>query len=164
MLLSSQRCVIQHNLHDVRPVPGMMGHPVPTTGDVQLYPDPATCGSKVPILYADCEGLTGGDTLPRALESDYRPDVGAQHRPIAWANAVNGGTERSYLVANVFPKLLYTFSDVVVFVTREARLVTRSSPKLTFGRLLVTSAYTRRQEGRVDCHQPTRPMGREGYG
>lgn len=128
MLIASQRCSQHHDLHNIHPVTGTLGNAMPTTGDVQLYPDPATCTSKVPILYADCEGLTGGSTLPKALQDDRWPGSGARLRPIAWAKSVKGGTHRQYMVSHVFPKLLYTFSDVVVFVTREARLVVPSNP------------------------------------
>jgi hypothetical protein len=36
----------------------------PTSGDVHLYADPSTSAGEFPMLYADCEGLEGGETLP----------------------------------------------------------------------------------------------------
>ena len=47
------------------PVVGSVNDNIPTTGDVHLYADPGTYLSKSPMLYADCEGLDGGDNLPR---------------------------------------------------------------------------------------------------
>ncbi len=38
----------------------------PTSGDVHLYVDPETAYGPLPLLYADCEGLEGGETPPRA--------------------------------------------------------------------------------------------------
>ncbi|KAK0741546.1 hypothetical protein B0T18DRAFT_394125 [Schizothecium vesticola] len=104
MLLASQRCVKHHSLHSLHLAPGTVGNPVPTTDDVQTYLDLAICASKVPIL------------LPKALEDDCRPAWGG----LVQAKSVKGGMQRQYMVAH-FPKLLYTFSDVVVFVMREAR-------------------------------------------
>lgn len=46
------------------PVVGAAGFDVPTSGDVHLYSDPKTCMSDNPILYADCEGLKGGEREP----------------------------------------------------------------------------------------------------
>ncbi|KAF6818372.1 hypothetical protein CMUS01_11936 [Colletotrichum musicola] len=42
------------------------GH-VPTTEDVHLYADPNTYDTRTPLLYADCEGLDGGEAVPEAL-------------------------------------------------------------------------------------------------
>jgi hypothetical protein len=39
---------------------------LPTSGDVHLFPDPETYGCTRPIYYADCEGLHGGDSKPKA--------------------------------------------------------------------------------------------------
>ena len=46
------------------PVVGSVNHSVPTSGDVHLYSDPTTYNTNIPILYADCEGLSGGETEP----------------------------------------------------------------------------------------------------
>jgi hypothetical protein len=39
---------------------------------VHLYLDPSTFLSEAPILYADCEGLDGGERLPLATTSRQR--------------------------------------------------------------------------------------------
>jgi hypothetical protein len=36
----------------------------PTSSDVHLYCDPDTLDSPRPLLFADCEGLMGGDQEP----------------------------------------------------------------------------------------------------
>jgi hypothetical protein len=40
----------------------------PTSGDVHLYADPKTCFGQHPLLYADCEGLDGGESLPMSAK------------------------------------------------------------------------------------------------
>lgn len=146
MLLASQQCVTQHSLHDLHPVPGLPTDLLPTTGDVQLYPDPATCATKVPILYADCEGLIGGDGLPRALEHTRRPRGGDGIKSILWAESAEGGLRgRPQIIAHIFPKLLYTFCDVVVFVMKEIRYVMPSYKCQRSWESLLTG-YTRTME------------------
>jgi hypothetical protein len=46
------------------PVTGRIDDLVPTSGDVHLYSDPQTYLGRQPILYADSEGLNGGEKLP----------------------------------------------------------------------------------------------------
>lgn len=127
---------------------------LPTTGDVHLYADPFTYHSKSPILYADCEGLDGGEAIPRGVRhrsnqnpiSDLTSSIGAgagrslrstsdlierrsrrlrknrhsTQRDIAWA-VTPETKKREYAVKKLYPRLLYTFSDVVVFVLRNPR-------------------------------------------
>lgn len=106
----------------------------PTSGDVHLYPDPISCSSNRPILYADCEGIQGGDSLPKAAEG--KPDVWSKpihvqqnkgkvktirnfaDRSLKWAKSDNNKKRRAFAVSNLFPRILYTFSDVIVFVLR----------------------------------------------
>lgn len=97
---------------------------IPTTGDVHLYGDPATLYTPTPLLLCDCEGLSGGETLPKqlrnrseALANGYRSSA---QRKIAWAKTPNT-RKREYAVAQLYPRILYTFSDVVVFVLRNPR-------------------------------------------
>lgn len=107
------------------PVPGLVGDTVPTTGDVHLYPDPGTYYAQKPILYADCEGLTGGENTPRGMASQLITDTAKKgknklRKRISWANNPKMQS-REFAVSSLFPRILYTFSDVVVFVLREAR-------------------------------------------
>ncbi|TKA79397.1 hypothetical protein B0A49_02614 [Cryomyces minteri] len=48
------------------PVVGTVGQDVPTSDGVHLYLDPPTSSSETPILYADCEGLDGGEREPHS--------------------------------------------------------------------------------------------------
>lgn len=103
---------------------------LPTSGDVHLYADPATHAEQLPILYADCEGFEGGERTPlgararRRARSDPnkaeadRANVYA--RPIDWANSEEQ-RQREYAVTALYPRLLYTFSDCVVFVLRNPK-------------------------------------------
>ena len=126
------------------PVVGSAIDNVPTSGDVHLYADPGTIYERESILYADCEGLEGGETLPMAKAGDANrhgpaglrrgsrsgPDNRPSRRPrkvgytspraIAWANTPEK-RKREYAVRELYPRLLYTFSDVVVFVLRNSR-------------------------------------------
>jgi len=102
---------------------------VPTSGDVNLYADPHTHTQPLPILYADCEGFEGGERLPiGAMErrrggndtQNTRSDMSSTSRVIEWANT-DDTKQREFAVANLYPRLLYTFSDVVVFVLRNPK-------------------------------------------
>lgn len=97
---------------------------IPTTGDVHLYADPSTIHTTQPLLLCDCEGLSGGEMLPKQLRNraedlanGYRT---SQSRRITWAKTPST-KRREYAVAQLYPRLLYTFSDVVVFVLRNLR-------------------------------------------
>jgi hypothetical protein len=115
------------------PVPGLVGDNISTTGNVHLYADMQTYDSKQPILYADCEGLAGGGNRPRGLvrweglESVKHPRTYVKQNlraltrlKLKWAD-IPSRSRREFAVTNLFPRILYTFSDVVVFVLREAR-------------------------------------------
>lgn len=113
------------------PVVGSINDDGPTSGDVHLYADPGTSNTNRPILYADCEGLQGGESLPgaarsaraRGKPSALRGKVGkpqASSTNIQWANSPET-KKREFAVMELYPRLLYTFSDVVVFVLRNTR-------------------------------------------
>ncbi|KAK5175711.1 uncharacterized protein LTR77_000850 [Saxophila tyrrhenica] len=104
---------------------------LPTSGDVHLYADPATHSEQLPILYADCEGFEGGERTPlgarsrRRAKSDPSRDEPSKlahvhARPIQWANTEES-RQREYAVTALYPRLLYTFSDCVVFVLRNPK-------------------------------------------
>ncbi|KAF2475025.1 uncharacterized protein BDR25DRAFT_280671 [Lindgomyces ingoldianus] len=98
----------------------------PTSADVHLYSDPATWGNERPMLYADCEGLNAGERVPmgahckRIVKGDNSRRLGLRVRPLEWANSDETKT-RQYAVTQTYPRLLYTFSDVVVFVLRNPK-------------------------------------------
>ncbi|KAI8631062.1 FabD/lysophospholipase-like protein [Xylariaceae sp. FL1651] len=119
---------------------------IPTTGDVHLYADPSSFATENPLLFADCEGLNGGEALPKALRRPSRPNnrlsnlhlrpsrdpfstgsnrswhtsIHSSQRSILWAKSPQT-RKREYAIKHLYPKILYTFSDVVVFVMRNPR-------------------------------------------
>ncbi|KAI1119643.1 hypothetical protein F5Y14DRAFT_396046 [Nemania sp. NC0429] len=119
---------------------------IPTTGDVHLYAEPSSFYTHEPLLFADCEGLNGGEALPKALRQSSRANncnssarqnlpndtlstrhgwnplmsVYSSRRSILWAKTPLT-KKREFSVQHLYPKILYTFSDVVVFVTRNPR-------------------------------------------
>lgn len=119
------------------PVIGAVGEDVPTSGDVHLYSDPQTADSENPILYADCEGLEGGEREPlgawrkakdkgskfgRIGSSEQNvPNIShTSEREITWADT-SVKRSREFAVTHLYPRLLCTFSDVVVFVLKNPR-------------------------------------------
>jgi hypothetical protein len=108
--------------------------PGPTSGDVHLYRDPTSVATQKPIFYADCEGLQGGDadpvsqksTRPNAMRSrSGNVQLAITSPPTGMIERFKGrlrklgllGTRgRQYIVENLYSRVLYTFSDVIVFV------------------------------------------------
>lgn len=128
------------------PVVGSAGRDLPTSGDVHLYSDPQTVDSDTPILYADCEGLDGGEREPLGArqkatarnstcdrngssERDLRRVRPNSERAITWADT-NTKRSREFAVKNLYPRLLYSFSDVVVFVLKNPRVIESVFEKL----------------------------------
>ncbi|KAK3934638.1 hypothetical protein QBC46DRAFT_347432 [Diplogelasinospora grovesii] len=116
---------------------------VPTSGDVHLYADPSTYFAQCPMFFVDSEGLEGGQLSPvatRTREEDRaasrRMRTGRNRnrltktkrwrfsrevsRPIGWMDAPEKD-KREFAVTHFYPRILYTFSDVIVFVLRNAR-------------------------------------------
>lgn len=100
----------------------------PTSGDVHLFRDPSTWQDERPFLYADCEGLEGGEKVPLAIAAERRAsfknlfyDYRARHKIIQWATGKK--KNRAWMVKNFYPRILFTFSDVVVYVTKNFRSV-----------------------------------------
>jgi hypothetical protein len=99
----------------------------PTSGDVHLFADPESYNSAQPLYYADCEGLDGNN-LPlatAALERMKPRKHGDSRIPKAARTMIQWATEeqnsRQWAVANLYPRVLFTFSDVVCYVTRNFR-------------------------------------------
>lgn len=128
------------------PVVGSVNHQdIPTSGDVHLYCDPNTSDGKHPVLFADGEGLDGGEREPMGAKSrsrSSREESGTEHqwkhsdprntriqqnhgtseRVVMWATTEQKRS-RDYIVRNLYPRLLYTFSDVIVFVMKNPRVI-----------------------------------------
>jgi energy-coupling factor transporter ATP-binding protein EcfA2 len=111
------------------PVVGAPGGTDPTSENVHLYSDPVTATSEAPLLYADCEGLLGGEREPisaklkRSLQKSEKLEslpTPVSERELAWANN-SSVRSRQFAVTHLFPRLLYTFSDVIVFVLKNPR-------------------------------------------
>ena len=128
-------------LKDVEsPVVGSINENVPTSGDVHMYKDPGTFTTKYPILYADCEGLHGGEREPLGARTKHKHDNKADgkrthsfqrrlrkihnssKRELLWATTPQRRT-REFAVSNLYPRLLFTFSDVICFVEKNARKI-----------------------------------------
>lgn len=109
------------------------------SGDVHLYSDPQTCMSDNLIMYADCEGLESGERGPlgaRLKRKNQSSKAGrvdsferklqkihhTSERAITWADT-NAKRSRDFTVTHLYPRLLHTFSDVVVFVLKNPRSV-----------------------------------------
>jgi len=118
------------------PVVGMTGKDLPTSEDVHLYSDPSTCFLDNPLLYADCEGLDGGEREPvksrfrkaklephdeNRTNDDYNGDSRYNSvRELMWADSPERRS-RQFAVTYLYPRLLFTFSDTIVFVLKNPR-------------------------------------------
>jgi len=122
LALQQSRTGSSKDLKSLYPVPGFPGDPDPTTGDVQLYADPKTRGTRVPILFADCEGLDGGGKTPKTLQQSRESNEAHKgfRRKIP-LTSYGDSVKREDIVIDLFPKLLYAVSTVVVFVLKEPR-------------------------------------------
>lgn len=121
------------------PVIGSRTDHLPTSEDVHLYLDPRTASTKHPILLADCEGLDGGDREPvgSRLKAQFRKEDEqiarnndgffkrqrvAYECELRWSITTGSKTRsRGFAVTHVYPRLLYAFSDVIVFVLKNHR-------------------------------------------
>ncbi|KAF8462152.1 acyl transferase/acyl hydrolase/lysophospholipase [Kalaharituber pfeilii] len=108
------------------------GSDVPTSSDVHLFADPGTRNSSRPYLYADCEGLEGGNADPQALIEIKEAlikhsklcglrDHGRRLRRIKILNISGHEPSRDWMVKQFYPRILYTFSDLICYVTRNLR-------------------------------------------
>jgi hypothetical protein len=124
------------------PVIGRAESDMPTSADVHLYADSQLCTTERPLLYADCEGFEGGERPPIAQVAVDRADRSQQdtmkkastnkdehrlrklkrsvRRKLRWAQEDVSNSDktsrRGFAVAEMYPKIFYAFSDVIVFV------------------------------------------------
>ncbi|KAK4217215.1 hypothetical protein QBC37DRAFT_438226 [Rhypophila decipiens] len=143
LLISRAEATIRSQRQEFHvPVTGLSNDNISTTGDVHLYSDPTTYWNQTPLLYADCEGLSGGENVPlgtvtkqkvataKAAKSirsnrvrktvDATVATGRMLKRLAWADS-SRTQSRQHSVKELYPRILYTFSDVIVFVLRESR-------------------------------------------
>lgn len=98
---------------------------IATSGDVHLFGDLATRDTHRPLLYADCEGMGGGELPPAAATSMSRHPMIADlkdfvHKQREMSPRVPPIT-RGWAVSELYPRILFPFSDVVCYVTRNPR-------------------------------------------
>jgi hypothetical protein len=104
----------------------------PTSGDVHLFSDPTTYNTPRPYFYADCEGLRAGNKLPtassraiRGVGKSFGRTARGTHVGQVRRNYINWATgemrSRAWMVKNLYPRVLFTFSDVICFVTKNFR-------------------------------------------
>jgi hypothetical protein len=101
----------------------------PTSSEVNLFADPHTYDEQRPFFYADCEGFSGGHTPPSVAST--RPPLAtiwARKMDISWPNKEE--FSRQSAVEDLYPRLLFTFSDTICFVTRNIGLDFESSNQL----------------------------------
>jgi len=122
------------------PIVGPEASHHPTSEDVHLYLDPRSAQTGSPVMMVDCEGLYGGERDPsgttfkmkrkeqdvrRALEDrDYfkATRISSEYE-LLWSTG-DGKKTRGFAVTHLYPRLIYAFSDVIVFVLHEARYAT----------------------------------------
>ena len=127
------------------PIVGPAGNDAPTSNDVHLYPDPSTIDTNYPLLFADCEGLEAGTREPlaasfkkkalrsnrvkvEATDGDYQEHRYTARRELKWGN--DAIYSREFAVTNLYSRLLYTFSDVIVFILKNPRTIESVLEKL----------------------------------
>jgi hypothetical protein len=116
---------------------------IPTSSDIHLYHDPIRDADTpgTPLLFADCEGFDGANQSSAAtIVAETRKAVTNKENPLnenvrtlvssfiqatkrifkrslGWSQSVNGC--RQDALELLFPRLLYIFSDVIVYVITE---------------------------------------------
>lgn len=98
---------------------------VSTSGDVHLFGDLATRDTHRPLFYADCEGIGGGELPPAAAAcmgrvakiADLKDIVHRQREMLPVVPPIT----RGWAVRELYPRILFPFSDVVCYVTRNPR-------------------------------------------
>lgn len=97
----------------------------PTSGDVHLFSDPATRDTHRPMFYADCEGTGGGELPPAAAACLGRLAMISDLKEIVYKRREISPRippiTRGWAVREMYPRILFPFSDVVCYVTRNPR-------------------------------------------
>ncbi|KAL2857609.1 hypothetical protein BJX68DRAFT_263171 [Aspergillus pseudodeflectus] len=88
----------------------------PTSSNVHLYHDFATIDTARPILFADSEGLSGGNQTP--FGASMEAIAGIARKVIPWKQSAHKIT-REYCVEHIYPRILYAFSDVLCYVIQQ---------------------------------------------
>lgn len=128
------------------PVPGSKDTTgTPTSGEVHMFADPASLHTNTPLLFVDCEGLEGGNIDPgatgrgqrdlAALDSQLKNHFRSPHIRDFRAAKIGGvwgasSLNRSFCVEELYPRILYAFSDVICFVTDLANAAEKTMEQL----------------------------------
>ena len=117
------------------PVVGQRANRVtPTSGDIHLYRCPMReeRNRNYPLFLADCEGFSKAEASPPGSLAAHVLDeielgqnqtarvTRVWNRPRLELKQMTSGSTRRKAVKHLFPRLLYTFSETVVYVTTEA--------------------------------------------
>jgi hypothetical protein len=92
------------------------------SGEVHLFADPLTYTKRRPFFYADCEGFSGGNDPPMTFLQEKHAQAATgwgKKREISWTKEEQ--RSRQWIVENLYPRILFTFSDTICFVTRNLR-------------------------------------------
>jgi len=99
----------------------------PTTGDVHLFPDPKSLKTDRPLFFADCEGFSGGNSAPLAARTkESNKKFKHNHHPHRAKTrkremATSEQYTRQWAVDELYPRILFTFSDIVCLVSKNLR-------------------------------------------
>ncbi|RSM02198.1 hypothetical protein CDV31_011042 [Fusarium ambrosium] len=113
--------------HFKTPAVGDPGSLQSTSSNVHLYVDPRTFQTRSPILYAESEGMNRDD-IPTEMKK-FQVGASASRDPLSrtsqmselnsqdiiWSKMPKGAWTRKDIIRTLFPRILYIFSDVVVF-------------------------------------------------
>jgi uroporphyrinogen-III decarboxylase len=73
-------------------------------------------------LYADCEGFDGGSTqIPEAERGGLNIGNGKLETSVELKFSKAEQVSRQWIAGNLYPTILYRYSDAVVYVTRNFR-------------------------------------------
>lgn len=116
------------------PIPGIRAFCTkPTSSNVHLYYDMATLNTARPILFADSEGLLGGNQTPFASSIESVSGIARylicphvqkpltdnkSRKMIPWKDSTQKMT-RKYCVEHIYPRILYAFSEVLCYVIQQ---------------------------------------------
>jgi hypothetical protein len=160
---------IEENLGSFHvPVVGSTTSTIPTSSDIHLYHSPfhGDKDRERPLLFADCEGFGAADVSAAARSrrkciEEAAPDHNSQQsgaikkridaalnyvkRTIMWSSS-----NRPKTIEQLFPRLVYNISDVVVYVVAEEN-------SRTMGKILENLVEWSRQAEISSVNNPSRP-------
>jgi hypothetical protein len=123
------------------PIPGIKAFSTrPTSSDVRLYLETATIDTARLILFADSEGLLGGNQTPFASSIESiagiaryppsphvrKPLADKKSRKIIPWKELKHEISRKYCVEHIYPQILYAFGEVLCYVIQQNHRVAES--------------------------------------